>query len=162
MNPQFYFKDMKSPVGTLMLVASDKGLAAILWEKNNPERKWMEVLFEDKKHPVLIQAENQLKEYFSGKRKKFELKLDWHGTDFQKKVWKALLSIPYGKTASYADIAKKVGTPKAVRAVGSANAKNPVCIIAPCHRVITSSGALGGYSGGLENKKLLLDLEKTQ
>jgi methylated-DNA-[protein]-cysteine S-methyltransferase len=122
----------------------------------------MEVLFEDKKHPVLIQAENQLKEYFSGKRKKFELKLDWHGTDFQKKVWKALLSIPYGKTASYADIAKKVGTPKAVRAVGSANAKNPVCIIAPCHRVITSSGALGGYSGGLENKKLLLDLEKTQ
>ncbi|MEO5646335.1 MAG: methylated-DNA--[protein]-cysteine S-methyltransferase [Candidatus Paceibacterota bacterium] len=156
---EYSFKTMKSPVGELKLVASDAGLAAILWENEKPNRVAINSAHENKKHPVLVETEKQLKEYFVGKRQKFDVKLDFAGTDFQKNVWKALLNIPYGKTVSYADIAKKVGSPNAVRAVGSANGKNPICIIAGCHRVVASSGKLAGYAGGIENKVILLKLE---
>src|SRR6202012_4223194 len=155
----YVYKTMKSPVGELKLIASDKGLAAILWEKDNPKRVPLGPLVEDKKHPVLLETEQQLKDYFSGRLKKFSLKLDFAGTDFQKKVWEALLTIPFGETRSYGQIADQIGNPKAVRAVGAANGRNPISIIAPCHRVIGSSGKLTGFAGGLETKAHLLDHE---
>jgi methylated-DNA-[protein]-cysteine S-methyltransferase len=156
---QYYFKTMKSPVGELKIIASDKGLVGILWENDNPNRIQIREYAKDNNHPVLLKVEEQLKEYFAGKRTKFALKLDFVGTDFQKSVWAALLTIPFGETRSYADIAKQIGNPKAVRAVGAANGKNPISIIAPCHRVIGASGKLTGFAGGLVNKQCLLDLE---
>jgi methylated-DNA-[protein]-cysteine S-methyltransferase len=101
----------------------------------------------------------QLREYFDGKRRDFEIPLDVEGTEFQTKVWAALRKIPFGRTASYADIARKIGKPKAMRAVGMANGRNPVSIVVPCHRVIGADGSLTGYGGGLDRKKILLDLE---
>ena len=99
---------------------------------------------------------------FKGERKSFSIKLDFHGTDFQKKVWEALLSIPYGKTRSYLQIAAQLNNTGAVRAVGAANGKNPISIIAPCHRVVGASGSLTGFAGGLENKAILLKLENSK
>ncbi len=155
----YHYKTMLSPVGILTLVANDRGLAAILWEDDDPKRVRLSPLEEDTTHPVLLEAERQLTDYFAGKLTKFELKLDFAGTDFQKKVWEALLTIPFGETRSYAQIAIQVGSPKAVRAVGAANGKNPISIVAPCHRVIGSSGKLTGFAGGLQAKELLLRLE---
>ena len=105
-------------------------------------------------------AVSQLREYFAGKRESFELPLEAQGTDFQKRVWAALLEIPFGETRSYKDIARRIGSPKGFRAIGQANHRNPISIIIPCHRVIAADGSLGGYGGGLENKKLLLELER--
>lgn len=159
----YFYKTMKSPVGDLKLVASSKGLTAILWEDDDPKRVGrLSELKEDKKHPVLVETERQLKDYFAGNLRKFTLQLDFVGTEFQKKVWQALLTIPFGETRSYADIAKQVGSPKAVRAVGAANSKNPISIIAPCHRVIGSNGKLTGFAGGLEAKELLLSIESKE
>jgi methylated-DNA-[protein]-cysteine S-methyltransferase len=155
----YYFKRMKSPVGELKLVASDRGLAAILWEDDDPKRVRLSPLEENKKHPVLLETERQLKEYFAGKLEKFSVKLDFVGTEFQKKVWSALTTIPFGETRSYSQIAQQIGNPKAVRAVGAANGKNPISIVAPCHRVIGSNGTLTGFAGGLEVKARLLGLE---
>ena len=155
----YFYKTMKSPVGELKLLASDKGLAAILWEKDNPRRVPLAPVVEDKSHPVLLETEHQLNDYFAGKRTIFSLKLDFNGTEFQKKVWAALLTIPFGETRSYGQIAHQIDNPKAVRAVGAANGKNPISIIAPCHRVIGSTGKLTGFAGGLEIKAHLLALE---
>ncbi len=110
-------------------------------------------------HPVLREAERQLTNYFERDLRHFDVPLDLRGTEFQKKVWQALLDIPYGETRSYAALATSIESPKAVRAVGAANGANPVAIIVPCHRVIASSGTLGGYSAGLDVKRLLLALE---
>jgi methylated-DNA-[protein]-cysteine S-methyltransferase len=107
----------------------------------------------------LVQAEAELEEYFAGRRRKFDVPLDLVGTDFQKQVWHQLLKIPYGRTCSYADIAREIENPKAVRAVGAANGRNPICVIVPCHRVIAADGSLGGYTGGLDKKRQLLTLE---
>lgn len=153
------FVKMKSPVGELTLVAGDKGLVAILWENDDPKRVRLGALKEDKKHPVLVEVVKQLREYFAGERKKFNVKLDFRGTEFQRKVWAALVTIPFGETRSYAQIAEQVGSPKAVRAVGAANGRNPISIIAPCHRVIGSNGKLTGFAGGLEAKAFLLGVE---
>ena len=106
-----------------------------------------------------METERQLNEYFAGNREQFELDLDFAGTPFQCKVWQALLTIPFGETRSYSQIATQVGSPKAVRAVGAANGRNPISIVAPCHRVIGASGSLTGFAGGLEAKQLLLTLE---
>ena len=114
----------------------------------------------DKDHPVLLETERQLNDYFSGKRQSFSLELDFEGTAFQKKVWSALLTIPFGETRSYGQIAKQINKPNAVRAVGAANGKNPISIVAPCHRVIGSTGKLTGFAGGLEAKASLLALEE--
>ena len=108
---------------------------------------------------MLLETERQLREYFEGRRKVFDLKLDFSGTEFQQKVWSALLTIPYGETRSYAQIAKQIGRPDAVRAVGAANGRNPISLIVPCHRVIGSDGSLTGYAGGLPAKRALLELE---
>ena len=159
MQMTYEYKTMRSPVGELKLVANEKGLAAILWENDNPKRIRLSPLVENKKHPVLLETEQQLKNYFTGKQKKFSVKLDFTGTDFQKKVWDALLTIPFGETRSYGQIARQIGSPKAVRAVGAANGKNPISIIAPCHRVIGSNGKLTGFAGGLKAKECLLELE---
>jgi methylated-DNA-[protein]-cysteine S-methyltransferase len=156
---KYAFKIMKSPVGDLKLVASDNGLAAVVWVRKHSGSTKVPAAHEDAKHPVLQKAEKQLTEYFAGTRTKFDLKLDLQGTEFQKKVWKALLAIPCGTTVSYADIARKIGKPKAVRAVGNANNRNPICIVAACHRVISSSGKLAGYAGGLDVKAALLTHE---
>lgn len=150
---------MDSPVGRLTLIGSDKGLAAILWENDDPGRVRAKAEVESNDHPVLLETEQQLNEYFEGKRNTFSLRLDPIGTDFQKAVWGALLTIPYGETRSYTQIANQLGNPKAVRAVGAANGRNPISIIVPCHRVIGASGALTGFAGGLEAKACLLSLE---
>ena len=155
----YFYKTVKSPVGNLKLVASKKGLAAILWPDDDATRMQFLALSEDKRHPVLIAAEQQLAEYFAGKRKKFSLKLDFIGTPFQKRVWKEMLNIPYGATKSYGQLAKNIGKPNASRAVGGANRKNPISIVAPCHRVIGANGKLTGFAGGLAAKEFLLKLE---
>jgi methylated-DNA-[protein]-cysteine S-methyltransferase len=153
----YNYKIIPSPIGNLKLVGSKDGLASILWEKQ--KRVPFTIAEEDKKLPIFIKTKKQLNEYFVGTRKKFDLKLDFSGTDFQKKVWKALLNIPFGVTVSYGDIAKKIGNPKAARAVGMANNKNPIPVIAACHRVIGSSGKLTGYAGGMDIKVKLLEIE---
>lgn len=153
------YKKIHSPVGELTLVANAQGLAAILWENDDPNRVRFERLEQNDAHPVLLKTEHQLQAYFEGKLQQFDVALDFKGTDFQKQVWAALLTIPFGETRSYAQIAQQIGNPKAVRAVGAANGKNPISIIAPCHRVIGANGKLTGFAGGLEVKAKLLALE---
>jgi methylated-DNA-[protein]-cysteine S-methyltransferase len=155
----YVYKIVPSPVGKLKLVGSDEGLAAILWENDDPNRVRRTIIGEDKTHPVLVETARQLEEYFAGRRKKFTVKLDFTGTEFQNRVWRALLEIPFGETRSYGQIAKQLGKPTASRAVGAANGKNPISIIAPCHRVIGASGKLTGFAGGLKAKAELLALE---
>lgn len=152
-------KDIASPVGTLRLVASDTGLVAILWPNERPGRVPLGPTVEDGAHPILTRAAAQVDDYFAGKLRAFDVPLDFRGTDFQRSVWQALLTIPFGETRSYAQIADQIGRPTASRAVGAANGRNPVSIIAPCHRVIGTNGTLTGFAGGLEAKRMLLDLE---
>ena len=109
--------------------------------------------------PLIKEAQRQMTEYFNGQRREFDLPLDFKGTDFQKRVWAALLAIPYGETRSYGEIAAVTGNPKACRAVGMANNRNPIAIVCPCHRVIGADGSLVGYGGGLSRKEYLLELE---
>jgi methylated-DNA-[protein]-cysteine S-methyltransferase len=154
------YKVMESPIGKLKLVASNNGLVAILWEKDSPRRVLLSELVANERDPVLLETERQLSEYFSGKRKAFSIALDMRGTRFQKDVWEALLAIPFGETRSYGQLAIQLGNPRATRAVGAANGRNPVSIIVPCHRVIGSSGKLTGFAGGLDRKAHLLGLEK--
>jgi methylated-DNA-[protein]-cysteine S-methyltransferase len=148
-----------SPVGTLLLVASDKGLRALLWEHETSERVRVGQTIEDSTHPTLQLTIRELDEYFAGKRKSFTVPLDPMGTDFQLQVWQALRRIPYGETRSYGQQAQMIGAPKAARAVGAANGKNPISIIVPCHRVIGQNGALTGFGGGLPAKEKLLQME---
>lgn len=159
MTKSHVYKMMPSPVGQLKLVASDTGLAAILWENDDPKRVRLNIVGEDPRHPILVETERQLREYFAGKRQRFSVKMEFAGTAFQRRVWQALLAIPFGETRSYGDIARELGNPGAVRAVGAANGRNPISIIAPCHRVIGATGKLTGFAGGLEAKARLLALE---
>lgn len=152
-------KVIPSPIGRLKLVASDKGLAAILWDNDRPLPIHLADLVENPVHATLLYAEKELNQYFSGKRKVFSVVLDMQGTHFQKQVWEALLAIPFGETRSYGQIANQLGNPKATRAVGAANGQNPIPIIVPCHRVIGANGKLTGFGGGLEIKDQLLALE---
>ncbi len=139
-----------SPLGNLKITAGDQGISGIAYTEEA-------VCSTDV--PLLKKAEVQLKEYFEGRRKKFDLPLDLKGTEFQKRVWQALLEIPWGETRSYSEIAAAAGNAKAVRAAGMANHVNPVVIVVPCHRVIGKNGSLTGYGGGLERKQFLLNLE---
>jgi methylated-DNA-[protein]-cysteine S-methyltransferase len=156
------YKKMESPVGCLTLIASAKGLSAVLWSNDPNGRVKVSATVEDKTHPILLKAEQQLKEYFSGKRKIFSIEMDAIGTTFQKNVWRALATIPFGRTQSYAQIAQLIKKPKASRAVGAANGKNPLSIIIPCHRVIGSNGKLTGFAGGLKIKEQLLKFESEE
>lgn len=151
-----------SPLGDLRLVASAQGLAGVYF----PEHKhlqWQKAWQHKPQDAVLLRAKVQLQEYFAGLRTEFDLPLDLsQGTAFQQEVWHALLSIPYAQTCSYAALAKKIDRPKAVRALGAANGRNPLSIIVPCHRVIAANGDLQGYAGGLPNKAYLLELERAR
>ena len=158
----YVYKIIGSPLGKLKLVASEKGLAAVLWENDDPRRVRLGPQVEDADNKLLKEAERQLHAYFKGELKKFTVPLDFNGTDFQKSVWAALLTIPFGETRSYAEIARQIGKPDASRAVGAANGRNPIAIIAPCHRVIGMSGDLTGFGGGLDAKAFLLSLEAPQ
>lgn len=155
----FTFITLPSLVGELKLVANGSRLAAILWENDRPNRVRLGPMTEAPDNPVLLKTARQLEEYFAGTRNCFELELDFVGTDFQKQVWAALLTIPFGETRTYSQIAQQIGKPTAVRAVGAANGRNPISIVAPCHRVIGASGKLTGFAGGLEAKERLLRLE---
>jgi methylated-DNA-[protein]-cysteine S-methyltransferase len=151
---------VESPVGQLKLVASDAGLAAILWQDDDPKRVRLGPLVEDEDHPILRETARQLAAYFNGALTRFTVPLDFRGTDFQRKVWAALLTIPFGETRSYSAIARAIGRPAASRAVGAANGRNPISIIAPCHRVIGANGAMTGFAGGLAVKERLLEIER--
>lgn len=159
----YSYKTIRTPVGELKLVASAKGLAGILWENDKSWRvPHLKDAVEDNAHPLLLEVEHQLGEYFAGKRKAFDVPLDFVGDLFNQKVWGALLTIPYGETRTYGQIAKQIGEPGTARAVGVANAKNPISIVAPCHRVIGANGKLTGFAGGLEAKAYLLNLESEE
>jgi methylated-DNA-[protein]-cysteine S-methyltransferase len=158
---RYVFKILQSPVGRLTAVATDDGRAAILWEQVRPGRVPLTIDDEAPEHPVLLEAERQLEEYFAGRRTQFSLRLDVAGTPFQRQVWNALLTIPFGETRSYGEIARQIGRPDAARAVGAANGRNPLSIVAPCHRVVGSTGNLTGFAGGLAVKAHLLSHERT-
>ncbi|MGP6139843.1 methylated-DNA--[protein]-cysteine S-methyltransferase [Jeotgalibaca sp. A127] len=144
---------IKSPIGLYVISASEKGITRL------DRLAADEPIPKTKETPLLLEAKKQLEEYFNGVRKDFDLPLDTKGTPFQEAVWQALRTIPYGKTASYKDIAVAIGNPKAVRAVGGANNRNPISIITPCHRVIGITGKLVGYGGGMDAKEYLLRME---
>ena len=150
---------VNSPVGSLKLVAREGRLAAILWQPDRVGRVRLGPMKQDHENPTLLTTERQLTEYFRGKRTCFDVELDLAGTDFQNEVWQALLTIPFGQTRTYQAIAKQIGRPTAIRAVGAANGRNPISIIVPCHRVVGADGALTGFAGGLEAKRRLLNLE---
>ena len=143
--------------GGLTLVAGPRGLRAIDFHGASGSA----VTRHAAASSLLLEAERQLREYFAGERFVFDLELDPEGTPFQRAVWDAVAAIPYGETRSYRDIATAVGRPKGFRAMGQANGRNPLPIVVPCHRVINTGGALGGYGGGLDRKKTLLNLEQT-
>ena len=165
-----HFTVVMSPVGPLFLAGSQKGLVALEFDERLPGQQTIRpnprdlrtesgvLRFEESADAMSIYV-RELEEYFSGKRREFSFTLDLRGTDFQLACWRALLAIPYGKTRTYADIARAVGRPQGFRAVGMANNRNPVAIVVPCHRVIASDGTLCGYGGGLDTKRKLLELE---
>lgn len=161
------YTTMPSPIGTLLLAATEKGLCFIGFgdeEKELPalQRWWKKQMLPAtpvRDEEITQQAKTELEQYFAGERYAFDLSLDLHGTPFQKKVWRELTNIPHGETRSYKEIALAIGAMKAVRAIGGANHCNPIPIIVPCHRVIGSNGALVGYGGGLSIKEYLLQLE---
>jgi len=156
MEKTLYTFDYDSPVGILEI----SGTAEAIYELNFTDKKQIENTLNESHPAILHQCSSQLDEYFQGKRKNFTIPYVLEGTDFQKKVWHALTEIPYGKTGSYQDIAIAVNSEKAVRAVGSANGKNKISIIIPCHRIIGANGKLTGYGGGLWRKEWLLKHEK--
>ena len=148
----------QSPQGPMLITATSKGLAGIYFkgQKHFPKkREWRR----DARHPVLREARRELAEYFAGRRTRFDVPLDPQGTAFQRKVWKAIAKVAFGKTLSYGELAKRAGYPGSARAAGAATGRNPIGIIVPCHRIVGSNGSLTGYAGGLERKRALLALE---
>lgn len=160
---QIYYAHVDSPVGPLLLIGavSDSVFALVglsMQEQTHAPEVGVGWVHDDS---VFTEVVSQLEQYFAGERTEFDLTIgiDHQGTEFQGDVWRALTEIPYGQTASYAEVAASVGRPRATRAVGSANGRNPLAIVIPCHRVVAAGGGLGGYGGGLDRKTLLLDLE---
>ncbi|TCV91317.1 methylated-DNA-[protein]-cysteine S-methyltransferase [Luteibacter rhizovicinus] len=172
MNTVIVEQTIPSPLGSLRLLASVDGLRAIEFPDFPDRKRWRPAPaatnVADARTPeecaaaeVIAHAQAQLEEYFAGTRTTFDLPLAPEGTGFQQKVWMALRAIPFGETASYGDVARRIGHPDAVRAVGAANGANPISIVVPCHRVIGADGRLTGFGGGLPAKRYLLDLERT-
>jgi methylated-DNA-[protein]-cysteine S-methyltransferase len=152
---------LPSPVGRLCLVADEAALVAVLWENEPQGRIRLSHSQIAAQHPILQEAAQQIEAYFAGERRSFSLPLSTlPGTTFQKKVWQALVQIPYGETRSYGELAAIIDSPKASRAVGLANRRNPLSLIVPCHRVIGRNGSLTGFAGGLSAKTWLLDFER--
>jgi len=158
MSPPTLYTTMTSPIGELLLVGDGEVLRGLYMREGRrpiaPRAGWTEAT------EPFAEARTQLGQYFAGERTSFDVALALEGQPFQLRVWQALQEIPYGETASYGEIARRVGQPDSARAVGLANGRNPVAVIVPCHRVIGADGSLTGYGGGLERKRLLLDLER--
>ena len=142
---------MVSPIGVLLLCADETGLTQICFHAQADRAD---------EHPILLQAQRELEEYFAGRRRHFSVPLSMHAGEFRMKVWNALREIPYGECASYGEIARRCGNANAARAVGMACNKNPIPILVPCHRVLGAGGKLTGYAGGLEIKRILLEIER--
>lgn len=157
MNPKIYFTEFASPIGMIQLRGTATALTGVFMEAHRYEPARPTDAVQD--GIPLRSARRELEEYFAGDRREFSVALEPTGTAFQMRVWQELRAIPYGETISYLDLAQRVGSPRAFRAVGQANGRNPLSIIVPCHRVIAADGALGGYGGGLEPKRFLLALE---
>jgi methylated-DNA-[protein]-cysteine S-methyltransferase len=157
---KMYYSWFDSPVGPLLLAGTNAGLRLVSFSagkrRKSVDNEWCADA------AAFTEVVRQLQSYFAGERKSFDLPLVLEGTDFQKRIWTALQNIPYGETVSYKMLAERVGSPKAVRAVGAANGANPIPIIIPCHRVIGNDGSLTGFGGGLPLKKKLLELESRQ
>jgi methylated-DNA-[protein]-cysteine S-methyltransferase len=151
MKAQEWYETFDTPIGPLLVTCNEAGITGCHMGETRPGSR---------PHPLLDRAGEQLSEYFSGKRRSFDLPLAADGTAFQQSVWRALTAIPYGVTRSYREIAEAVGSPKAFRAVGAANGRNPIGVIVPCHRVIGADGSLTGFGGGLDRKRWLLEHEQ--
>lgn len=149
-----YYTEFDSPIGPLHITSNEAGITELHMGSKPPAPG------ATKGHPLLERARKQLAEYFAGKRTAFDLPLAANGTDFQRNVWQRLCEIPFGRTSSYGEVAARVGNPKASRAVGAANGRNPIAVIVPCHRVIGADGSLTGFGGGLERKRWLLEHER--
>jgi methylated-DNA-[protein]-cysteine S-methyltransferase len=152
------YDNYESPQGPMLITATPKGLAGVYFkgQKHFPKKRdWRR----DMRHPVLRKARRELEEYFAGRRTRFAVPLDPQGTQFQRKVWKAIAKVGFGKTLSYGELAKRAGHPGSARAAGAATGRNPVSIIVPCHRIMGADGSLTGYAGGLARKRALLALE---
>ena len=152
-------KRIDTPTGKMTLVATADALAALVWDESGLARLGLAEAEADARCAPIRAAEKQLGDYFRGRLRSFDLPLAPQGTGFQRAVWAQLLKIPYGKTWSYQELARRIGNPAATRAVGTANGRNPLCVFIPCHRVVRASGEIGGYAGGVEIKELLLRLE---
>ncbi len=156
-----YYSVIKSPIGDLMLVADASAVTGLYFAGHDHIPAESKHWILNGEHSVLRQVAKQLQEYFAGKRRIFSVPLRLAGTDFQQKVWREIALIPYGKTISYSDLAKRAGAPRAIRAAGTTTGRNPVSIIIPCHRVMGKDGGLCGFAGGLERKRHLLELENS-
>lgn len=154
------YRYIDSPFGRVLIAGDEKGLTWVAFvrgrQRSTPLTEWVEA----KRDALLRETQRQLDAYFAGRSAGFDLPLDPRGTVFQRRVWRKLVAIPFGKTISYTDLARRVGRPTAIRAVGAANGQNPVSVIIPCHRVLGKNGDLTGYGGGLETKRRLLELER--
>lgn len=158
----FYYDTMEAGEISLYIIATEKGLSYVKRDLAAVKKRHADATFIQDSSKVAV-YKKQLEEYFAKERKVFDLDFDFpFGTPFQRSVWEALLTIAYGETVSYADVGEKINNPKAVRAIGNANGKNPISIIIPCHRVVQKDGKLGGYSSGLDMKEYLLQLERDQ
>jgi len=156
-----YTTVLESQFGELTLTATDKGLRAVRWPAEMANRVPLpDEITDQPDHPMLLATQNQLQEYLGGERKSFDLPFDLRGSEFQEKAWLALAAIPYGATMTYGEQAALLGRPKAARAVGAANGRNPISIILPCHRVVGAGGHLVGFAGGLDTKKQILEFER--
>lgn len=160
MTQQLATTTVDSPIGRLTIVASDRGLRAVLWPHDDPARVDVGDVGEQPDHPVVARAVVQLTEYFAGVRRSFDVPLDVVGTAFQRAAWDALRTIDYGTTVSYGEQAARMGDRRKARAVGAANGRNPVSIVVPCHRVVGADGSLTGFAGGVETKAWLLAHER--
>jgi methylated-DNA-[protein]-cysteine S-methyltransferase len=154
-----YYSIVNTPLGDLTLVANRSELIGVYFTACAHVPKVRDGWKLEAEHPVLMQAEEQLKEYFKSKRNSFSFPLSLSGTDFQKRVWQEIAKIPFGETISYSELAKRAGAPEAIRAAGTATGRNPLSIVVPCHRVVGKDNAITGYAGGLERKQHLLKLE---
>lgn len=159
-DPERSYVTMESPIGTLTLVATTVGLSELWFDKPAAREVQRAIGRPSPRNPILVDSAHQLRDYFGAKRRHFDIPLDLSGTEFQQRAWLALLDIPFGETRTYAEHAVRIGHPRAIRAVGAANGRNPIAIVVPCHRLVGSDGSLTGFGGGLPAKDWLLSLER--
>lgn len=155
----YYYDHFQSPHGRMLLVADDNALASVSFAGQRYAPRVDKDWTRDGAHAPIAKAKRELAEYFAGRRKRFSVKLSPQGTPFQRKVWKAISGVGFGRTIAYAELARRAGRPGSARAAGAATGRNPIGVIVPCHRIVGSNGSLTGYAGGLSKKRALLALE---